>query len=115
MGVIVPLSACILISGCGAAASWRVPASPPRGLLFTAYRAPLTTEFQKTPAEGRVGTASTLYVRDPIVSGFDVAWEDASINTAAHEGEISHIYYADYDVLQILGIFGKFTTRVYGE
>lgn len=115
VGLALVLCVCLPVTGCGGGVLWRVPVNPPRGLLFTTYKAPLTAEMDRTPAEGRVGTASTLYVRDPIFTGIDLAWQDASINAAAQEAGISEIYYADFEVLQILGVFGRFTTRVYGE
>ena len=113
----VTLAALLFISstGCGNAFLWRTPVKPPVGVLFTQYSAPMTTEPGGVPATGKVGTASTFYVRDPLITGFDVAWEDASIEAAAEEGGISQVYYADYEVLQVLGVFGEFRTRVYGE
>ncbi len=100
----------VLSSSC--AAPWRVPVDPPRGMLFTHYRAPLTANFGEVPVSDKVGTASTFYVD---LWGYDFAWDDVSIEAAAREGGLSRVHYADYEVLQILGIFAQFTVRAYGE
>jgi len=44
-----------------------------------------------------------------------VAMGDASIKTAAANGGITRIKYVDYEVDNILGIYGKYTTVVYGD
>ncbi len=44
-----------------------------------------------------------------------VATGDASIKTAAANGGITKIKYVDYQVDNILGIYGKYTTIVYGD
>ena len=44
-----------------------------------------------------------------------VATGDASIKTAAANGGIKRIKYVDYEVENVLGIYGKYTTVVYGD
>jgi hypothetical protein len=44
-----------------------------------------------------------------------VATGDSSIKTAAANGGITKIKYVDYEVENILGIYGKYTTIVYGD
>jgi hypothetical protein len=44
-----------------------------------------------------------------------VTWGDSSIQTAAKNGGISKVKYVDYEVQNILGIFGKYTTIVHGD
>ncbi|MHC4789028.1 MAG: TRL domain-containing protein [Planctomycetota bacterium] len=34
---------------------------------------------------------------------------------AARNGGLTKVHYADYEILEILGIFGQFTVRAYGE
>ena len=94
---------------------WRAPVQPPRGALFTAYSAPITTDFADTPVQGRTGEASTLYVRIPVSSLLQFAFGDASLETAARRAGISQIHYADYEILEVLGVFGEFKVRVHGE
>jgi TRL-like protein family len=40
---------------------------------------------------------------------------DASISAAAASGGISRIHHVDHETLNILGIYAKYTTIVYGE
>ena len=103
------LLAVLLATGC---VSWRAPVVPPAGLLFTQYRAPLTPEVSGVPVAKKVGTHSTRYVGYFLYS---FAWDDASIDAAAKEGGLSKVYYADYEVLNVLGVYAEFTVRAYGE
>jgi len=109
------LSVAAVLLAFGGCTHWQAPVRPPVGLLFTRYRAPLTADVTGVPAAGREGTASTLFVQDIILTGQGLAWDDASIATAAREGGLTKVYYADYEVLAVLGVFGEFTVRVYGE
>lgn len=40
---------------------------------------------------------------------------DASISAAAKNGGISQIHHVDHETVNILGIYAKYTTIVYGE
>lgn len=113
--VILVAGLMLTFAGCGRATSWQTKVKPPVGVLFTQYSAPLTAEPNGAPVGAKVGIASTLYVRDPLITGFDVAWDDASIEAAAEQGGLSEVFYADYEVTQALGVFGRFTTRAYGR
>ena len=44
-----------------------------------------------------------------------VATGDASIEAAAKNGNIKEIKYVDWHVENILGVYGKYTTTVYGD
>jgi hypothetical protein len=110
------LSALIVLAAGCAGVTWKAPVIPPRGVLFTQYKAPMTAEFNETDVSGlRSGSTSTLYVRDPFVTGQGFAWEDASIQSAAKKAGITKIHYADYEMLEVLTIFGRFTVTVHGE
>lgn len=105
----------VFATGC-AGAAWSAPVRPPRGLLYTHYKAPITAEFNETSvAASRTGIASTLYVRDPIITGQGFAWDDASVQTAANQAGITKIHYVDYEMLEVLTVFGQFTVTVHGE
>ncbi len=106
------LAGVLMMCGC---TTWRAPVRPPAYALFSKVRAPLTVPVQGTPSGGRVGAASTVYFRDPFFTGLDFAWDEASIAAAAREGNLSTVHYADYEILQVLGIFGRFTIRAHGE
>ncbi len=102
----------IVVGGCAGISPSVV--QPPIGLIFTNYKAPLSTNLQATPAEGKVGTSGAFYFREPFL-GTSYAWGDASIQAAAKNGNLTQIDYADYEFLQILGFFSKVTVRVHGN
>ena len=103
-----------LCTGCRAYQT-RAPVKPPQGLLVTTYEAPITTRFGGTPTGQKVGRASTYYFHDFLITGLDFAWGKAGVKQAAARGGITRINYADYKKLQILGIFGQYTTEVHGK
>lgn len=105
----------VALWSCAGCMTWQAPVQPPRGLLITVYSAPLTTDFAQTPVGGKTGKATTLYLRDIIFTGQTLAWDDASVATAARNAGLTTITYADYEILEVLGVFGKFTIRVHGE
>jgi len=106
------LSLCILLalvfvsSGCAGFA--RAPVVPPLGWLYNDTKAPMDVDFKATTL-GKSGQATTQNVL-----GF-VAWGDASTQTAAANGGISTIEHADYELFNVLGVYSKFTTTVYGR
>jgi hypothetical protein len=106
------LPAVLILALTGGCAIWRAPVVPPPGLLFTQYRAPLTPQVTGVPVAQKVGTHTCRYFAYSLLS---FAWDDAAIAAAAKEGGLSKVYYADYDVLNILGIYTQFTVHAYGE
>ena len=123
-----PVLVCALASGC--ANLYRSPVRPfagaPHGgrgavmgggFIYSEYKAPLTTDFDATPAEApRVGRASTAYIMLPLIVVFiDLAFEDASVAKAARNGGITKVHYADHEFVSVLGLYGTYTTTVYGE
>ncbi len=94
----------------------RAPVRLPMGGLFTSHTAPLTVNLHETPALPiAIGKASTTVVVIPIFGRWDFAFGDATIDQAAENGGLSTVYYADYKLTSVLGIFGRFETIVYGE
>ena len=90
-----------LTLGCVAA-----PVVPPTGLVYTDIDAPMSI---KGEARGRRGTASTA----SILGLF--AWGDGSVRTAAAKGGISDVKLVDYEFFNVLGIYQRYTTVVYGD
>ena len=60
-------------------------------------------------SHSKVGKAETTSIMGLVATG------DSSIKTAAANGGIKKIKYVDYEVENILGIYGKYTTIVYGD
>jgi len=92
-----------VLSGCGVIA----PVVPPTGLLYTDMQAPITTG----PAEvgTKRGEASVTAILGLISTG------DGSVAAAARNGRISKVSRVDYTYDNILGLYQKYTTIVYGE
>lgn len=110
----VAVAAVLLLSAC--ATPFRAPVRPPEGVLVTIYRAPLQIDMDATRPGPELGTASTYFIQDPIFTGINLAWGDASIEAAAREGGLETVRHADYARFSFfLGIFQKMTVRAYGE
>jgi len=65
--------------------------------------------MQDSRVEGKVGRAATHSVLGL------VAWGDAGTSAAAAEGGIAVVTHADYELFNILGIYQRYTTVVYGQ
>jgi hypothetical protein len=95
--------------------SFGTPVQPPGGIIYTKYRAPLTTEVSNVPVVTQHGEATVGYIQDVILTGGSISWDDAAIKEAAQRGGLTTVHYADYEVTSILGIFGTFKVIPYGE
>jgi hypothetical protein len=97
--LVMVIAACIfLVSGCGA--------------LYTNVKTPMPTLEMQVNADNqaKVGTASATAYLWVIVVG------DCSVASAMKDGGITRIHHVDTDINTILGgLYGKFTTVVYGE
>lgn len=108
-----------LAAGWGAAGCvpyHRFPVEPPPGILFTQYRAPLTTNVQHTPSGSDLVVAEekTRYLLDIILTTLNFAWDDAAIGEIAKRHGIGEVAYADYEFFNVFGVYSEFTVRVYG-
>ncbi|MBN2179225.1 MAG: TRL-like family protein [Deltaproteobacteria bacterium] len=96
---IMVIVACIfLVSGCGS--------------LYTNVKTPMPTLEMQVNADdqAKVGTASATAYLWVVVVG------DCSVASAMKQGGITKIHHVDTDINTILGgLYGKFTTVVYGE
>lgn len=96
----------LLTAGCG---GYFAPVMPPSGLAFTAIKAPIDTDADKTPVASKSGESSSFSIF------LLFAFGDASVNSAAENGGLTTIDQVDYSYLNILGLFQSFTTIVHGE
>ena len=95
--------------------TFKAPVIPPTGFILTRWKAPLTTHFDRTPADPpKHGAMHCFYLREPIF-GTDYAWRRADVAGAAKSAGITKLHYADYEVLQVLGVFGRFEIIAHGE
>jgi len=98
--VAIVLSFAVLLVGC---------ATPfPLGSFYTEIKSPAAAASGPV-TYSKVGTASSTSILAIVATG------DASIKTAAANGGIKTIKYVDYDAINYLGIYGKYTTTVYGD
>ncbi len=81
----------------------------PVGVLYTKVNLPLQLGDGNNISYSKVGQASANSYFSLIATG------DASVETAAKNGNIKSIKYVDYHVENILGVVGTYTTTVYGD
>lgn len=102
----------------GCATYYYTPVKPPGGLLITVMKAPLTTNYNRTACGSsltKVSSSSTHYFYEFLFTHLDFAWDEATIAEMAHKRGIKEVAYADYQVVDILGIFATFTVNIYGN
>jgi hypothetical protein len=101
-----------LLAGC---VLQKTPVVPPVGALYTEYTAPLTVNFNNTKVSTKPpGSSSTMYIHIPYID-LTFAFDQCDIQTAAANGRLTTVHYADYKIMSVLGIFGEFTVYAYGE
>jgi hypothetical protein len=83
--------------------------------VFANIRAPLQHDFNETRLGSKTGKATVVYVHEPLLTNVSLAWGDASIEAAAEEGAIKAVRHADYELLNVLGLYVRFTTYAYGD
>jgi hypothetical protein len=98
-----------LMVGCAGVS--QTPVNPGYGFIYSDVKAPLQIAYDKTPVSinDKVGQASCMNILGWICAG------DASIQAACQEGKITTVHHVDYHFMNFLGIYGNFTTVVYGE
>jgi hypothetical protein len=99
------LLSALFATGCAFYSAPVVPAVAP---IFTNTKAPLDIDYDETQLGSKTGKASVT-----AVLGF--SWGDASATAAARDGGITTIRHADYEYLNVLGIYSSFTTVVKGD
>ncbi|MCL5270162.1 MAG: TRL-like family protein [bacterium] len=105
-------------AGCAGRALFRAPVRVPGGALVVATKAPLTVNFNGNPCGEATRMATfkrTMYIWDCLITGLEFAWDDAALAKMAREADIERVSYADYELLNVLGVFAQFTVHVYGE
>ena len=93
-----------LVAGCLVA-----PVIPPLGALYTDMSAPLDNDLQGQALGSKKGTGETTSILGM------VTWGDASVATAAEQAGILKVNHVDYDFLNILGVYQRFTVVVHGD
>jgi hypothetical protein len=82
---------------------------PPLGHAYSNVRAPLSINYNPTNVRQKFGKSESVSILGLVATG------DASTQAAATNGGISRIDYADYAYYNVLGVFQRYITIVYGE
>ncbi|HXK21635.1 MAG TPA: TRL-like family protein [Myxococcota bacterium] len=98
-----------LVGSIGCAGVYSSPVMPAQAFLFNNIKAPMDIDFNKTQVPSKRGEAST----SNILGLF--AWGDCSTEAAARNGNIKEIESADYEFLNVLGVYSTYTTIVHGN
>jgi len=97
--MVLVLFAAVMLNGC---------ATPyPMGMIYTEIKAPVSGAGGM--AYSKVGTAKATSILGLVATG------DCSIKAAAANAGIKTIKYVDYDAKNTLGVYGEYTTTVYGD
>ena len=99
--LILALACVVVLGGCAAVAQGPVTAPVTIDMKGPVSAGPATT----SPKVGRAQAWGILVF----------ATGDASIATAAANGGIKRIHHVDNETMNILGIYARYTTVVYGE
>ena len=91
----------ILLSGCASLY--------PVGTIYTGVKLPNNMGDGKDVSYTKIGKAQACSILSIIATG------DASLAAAIQNGGIKTVKYVDYHVDNILGIYGTYTTTVYGD
>jgi hypothetical protein len=98
--LVLALSCAVLVAGCA--------------LGHGPVIAPVTISM-KGPVSAGPATTGAKVGRAEAWGVLVFATGDASISAAAQNGGINRIHHVDHETLNILGIYAKYTTIVYGE
>ena len=90
----------VLLSGCASVL--------PTGFLYTEIKAPVSAGSEGY-SYSKVGESKCTSVLGMVATG------DCSIKSAMANGKINKIKYVDYNAKNILGVYGEYTTTVYGD
>lgn len=101
-GIVIGLCLFVLVALSGCATPY------PYGAFYTEIKSPIAAG-EGNLSYSKVGTAKSTSILGLVATG------DASIKAAAQNGGITRIKYVDYDAKNILGIYGEYTTTVYGD
>lgn len=82
------------------------PVAPPRGLLFTNQTSPLFPGGRPGSLEGRASSHSVLFL---------VAWGNSGLDRAMTNGGIREVRHTDYQIVNYLLVYQRYTTIVKGE
>jgi len=96
-----------LLLAVGTAGCLSAPFQPPTGFISN-YSAPLSTEGN-LKAGSKTGKAEAVCVLGIVATG------DCSLDTAIRNGGLKSVSYADYEYLNVLGIYRRVILKAIGD
>jgi uncharacterized protein YceK len=99
--LVIVFAVVLLLSGCASIY--------PIGTLYTGVKLPTMMGDGKDISYTKIGKAEACSILTLIAMG------DASLEKAIQNGGIKTVKYVDYHADNILGIYGTYTTTVYGD
>ena len=102
LAMLLALASVAMLAGCSA-----YPRSPVAAAITVDVMGPVAG-VDNSVAATKVGKSEARGI-------LLIAWGDASIATAAKNGEITRIHHVDSESLGVFGIYAKYETIVYGE
>lgn len=120
------LAGLVMLSACTSAkvrqqstgANYLAPVIAPPGAIYANIKAPLNVKFNHTPINAtKTGTATVTHIQWPNYPGVSVSFMESgtTLAEACKNGGLSKIYYADYEVFNVLYVYTRFTVHAYGE
>ena len=99
--------ACLLLGTAGSSLGCiAAPVVPPIGLVYTDLDAPLAPRGEVGSRRGTSTVTAFLFL---------VSTGDGSVRAAAKNGGIRDVKLVDYEYKNVLGVFQRYTTVVYGD
>ncbi len=98
--IVLVLFVAVMLNGCASML--------PNGMIYTEVKAPVGVG-DGAISYSKVGTSKATSVLSLVATG------DCSIKAAAANGGIKNIKYVDYDAKSWFGVYGEYTTTVYGD
>ena len=95
----------LLVATVGCASAY--PTQPMPGFIYSEVKAPLSAN------NGDFGSKKGSAMMKSILGM--VAIGDASVRTAAANGNITVVKHVDFESMSVLGVYGTFTVTVYGD
>jgi len=100
LATVMAAAALAMLTGCATVV--------PCGMLYTGVNLPVSNS-NGSVSYSKVGTSTSKSILGI------VAWGDGSIKAAAADGKITKVQSVDYNADNFLGVYGKYTTVVYGD
>ena len=109
--ILILACCCLFFSGCALA-----PDSHISGYIFEHYREPYTLDLKETPVSDMDGQGKVVQIKEPFSGhGITAEFNSNAIGDIAAKHGIKHVYWADMEYFNILGIWKEKRLHIYGK